>query len=146
MGGVVDGEVEGEVLAAGRALLEVDALHLVELLLDHLEVVGGAAPRGERARLHFEAAAHVERLQQRVAQPAGVEGERHVDGVGGDAAQQIGAAALARLDDAERLQLAHDLAHGRAADGERLHQLALGRKALAGAKVGAADVVGDARP
>ena len=68
--GVVDGEVEGEILRARRARGEVDALHLDELLLDDAQVVGGAPARGDHARLGLDAAAHLERLQQRVAQPA----------------------------------------------------------------------------
>ena len=143
VGGVVDREMEGEVLAPGRALLVMHALPSRSSLRSMiLEVLRGAAQRRQGACLNLEAAADVQRLQQRVAQVRGVDRERHVDGVGRDAAQQIGAAAPPQFDDAERLQLADHLAHGRAADRQRLHQLALGRQAVTGLQPRARDIAG----
>ena len=56
--------------------------------------------------------------------------------------QQIGAAALARLGDAERLEAPDRFADRRAADRQRRHQLALGRQAVAALQRGALDIVG----
>ena len=95
--GVVDGEVKGQVLGTRRAGGEMDALHLDQLFLDGAEVGGGAPPRRDHACLGLDAAAHLQRLQQCVAQQGGVERQRHVDGAGGDRLDQIGAAALAGL-------------------------------------------------
>ncbi len=55
-----------------------------------------------------------------------------MDGRVGNGAQEIGAAALTRLDDAERLEVAQHLTNGGAADGERCHQFPLGRQPVPG--------------
>ena len=122
----------------------VHALHLVQLLLDGREVVGGAPARRDHARLDLDAAAHVQRLQQRVAQHARVSIDSGMWMVPAETGlQQIGAAALARLDDAERLELADRLADGRAADRKSCHQLALGRQPVARCQAGPRDESGD---
>ena len=107
-----------------------------------LEILGGAPPRRDHAGLGLDAAAHLQRLQQRVAQMRRVERQRHMDGAGRDRLEQIGAAALAGLDDAERLEVADRLADGRAADRQRRHQFALGRQPVAGLQRRALDIVG----
>ena len=65
-------------------------------------------------------------------QAARLDRERQVHRPGGNRLEDVGAAADPRLQHAERLQLAHGLAHAGAPDPERLHQLPLGRKAVAG--------------
>ena len=56
--------------------------------------------------------------------------------------QQIGAAALAGLGHAERLEAPDRFADRRAADRKRRHQFAFGRKAVAALQRGALDIVG----
>ncbi len=60
-------------------------------------------------------------------------------------AQQIGAAALSGLNDAEGLKLANDLAHRGAADRQAFHELAFGRQAVAGLEAGPRYKVGHSR-
>ena len=134
VGGVVDRQVEGEVFAPRRALLEVHGLHGVEPRFHAGDVVRPGAVRRDRARLDLEPAADLERLHQPVAQGAGVDGQRQMDGVGRQGALEDGAAAAPRLDDAARLELAQHLPHRRASDGERFHQGPLGRQTVSGAQ------------
>ena len=106
------------------------------------EVVGGAPARRDHARLGLDAAAHLQRLQQRVAQPA-VSSDSGMWMVPAEIGlTQIGAAALARLGDAERLEAPDRLADRRAADRQRGHQFALGRQPVAALQRGALDIVG----
>ena len=139
VGGVVDREVEGEILAAGRALVEMHRLHGVEPGLDGGEV-GRVGPQAATALASTSRPRRTSSVCSRRSRSALASmRERHVDGVGRDRAQQVGAAALARFHDPPRLELADDLPHRRAADRQRVHQLPLGRQAVAGLEPGARD-------
>ena len=80
VGGVVDRQVEGEVLAARRALLEVDAPPWRRACASiTARSAGFGLLRRDRAGLDLEPAPHLQGLQQPVAQRAGVDRQRHVD-------------------------------------------------------------------
>ncbi len=117
------GDPEAERIAH-QLLLELDnALQPVEVL------VGQAAGRHAGDAAVDEDAEFVERLDVE-----GVEGDEELqwsEQVGGVERGNEGAAALARLDDAEDLQAAQGLAHARTADLEHLGKIALGRQLVA---------------
>src|SRR5690554_4219396 len=110
VGGVVDGQMKGKILRPGRPFGQVYAFHLLELFLDDRDVIVRSPPGRYRARLRFNAATHLQRLQKGVAEISGVQRQRHVDGRSRNRLSKIAAAAPACGDDPERLEAADHFA------------------------------------
>src|SRR5262245_28369201 len=133
-GGVRDGDVE---VAVGR-LEGVQAVRLrqqgflaVQQHVERRHVCRGRAHRGTGGQCRLDHDAHFPEVADDVV--AGLEDERQGrDHIGVVELAHVGAATLARLDDAGDLQRAQRLAQGRAADLQLLGQVALRWQALTG--------------
>ncbi len=110
--GVVNRKVKGKVRLAGRTLSQMNALHLFQPKTHRFDIVLGAAASRRHRRLNLDPTAHFQRHQKRVSQALRLNGNRHMDGRGGNRLQEIIAAALAGIDNAKRLKLSDHLTNG----------------------------------
>src|SRR5438874_13566106 len=100
----------------------MSSFHTDERRTDFGDALWPSGAGADCSRFSFERAADLQCLEEVPDFRGPGQNERHMDEIGADGGAQIGAAALAHLDDAQGLPALEGFAHRRTADGEAFRE------------------------